>query len=110
MQTVPHEKGGQPPLEAFNLMFMFMVERDVKPRGGINQTHEPFVTHQLSSLFFCPSLTHCPIDNLLANFVTEVGDGLAELHAALLKLEQAPGDTETLWLVFHVVQIHRSRR
>jgi len=50
------------------------------------------------------------MDGLLAEFVPEAGESLAELDAALLKLEQAPGDAETLEHVFRLVQLHRSRR
>ncbi len=43
------------------------------------------------------------MDDLLAEFVTEAGESLAELDVALLKLEQAPGDAETLGRVFRLV-------
>ena len=43
------------------------------------------------------------MDDLLADFLTETNEGLAELDAALLRLERAPGDHATLSLVFRVV-------
>ena len=43
------------------------------------------------------------MDDLLADFLTETNEGLAELDAALLRLEQAPGDQATLSLVFRLV-------
>ncbi len=43
------------------------------------------------------------MDDLLADFLTETNEGLAELDAALLRLERAPDDQATLSLVFRVV-------
>jgi len=43
------------------------------------------------------------MDDLLADFLTETNEGLAELDAALLRLERAPDDHATLSLVFRVV-------
>ena len=43
------------------------------------------------------------MDDLLADFLTETNEGLAELDTALLRLEQAPGDQATLSLVFRLV-------
>jgi two-component system chemotaxis sensor kinase CheA len=43
------------------------------------------------------------MDDLLAEFVTEAGESLAELDIALLKLEQTPSDAETLGRVFRLV-------
>jgi hypothetical protein len=66
-------------------------------------------TKPLHSFFV--TFPHTPaMDDVLAEFVTEACESLAELDAALLKLEQAPGDTETLGFVCRVVQIHRSPR
>lgn len=44
------------------------------------------------------------MDDLLADFLIETNEGLAELDAALLRLERAPGDQATLALVFR--QVH----
>ncbi len=43
------------------------------------------------------------MDELLADFLAETAEGLAELDTALLRLERAPGDTATLALVFRLV-------
>ncbi len=43
------------------------------------------------------------MDDLLADFLAETNEGLAELDAALLRLEQAPGDQATLSLIFRLV-------
>ncbi len=43
------------------------------------------------------------MDDLLADFLTETNEGLAELDKALLRLEQVPGDQATLSLVFRLV-------
>ena len=43
------------------------------------------------------------MDDLLADFLAETNEGLAELDTALLRLEQAPGDRATLSLVFRLV-------
>ena len=44
------------------------------------------------------------MDDLLTDFLTEVGEGLAELDTALVTLERAPGDKPTLALIFR--QVH----
>jgi len=43
------------------------------------------------------------MDDLLAEFLTETGESLAELDLALVKLEKAPDDAPTLALVFRLV-------
>ncbi len=43
------------------------------------------------------------MDDLLADFLTETNEGLAELDTALLRLEQVPGDQATVSLVFRLV-------
>ena len=43
------------------------------------------------------------MDDLLADFLIETNEGLAELDVALLRLEQVPGDQATLSLVFRLV-------
>lgn len=43
------------------------------------------------------------MDDLLADFLTETNESLAELDAALLRLERAPNDQATLSLVFRLV-------
>jgi two-component system, chemotaxis family, sensor kinase CheA len=43
------------------------------------------------------------MDDLLADFLTETHEALAELDLALLKLERAPDDAETLSLIFRHV-------
>ncbi len=43
------------------------------------------------------------MDDLLADFLTETAEGLAGMDAALLKLEQTPGDAETLSLIFRLM-------
>ncbi|HVZ09041.1 chemotaxis protein CheW [Rhodopila sp.] len=43
------------------------------------------------------------MDELLADFLTETNESLAELDSALVKLEQAPDDAQTLGLIFRLV-------
>jgi two-component system, chemotaxis family, sensor kinase CheA len=43
------------------------------------------------------------LDDLLADFLTETNESLAELDSALVKLEQTPDDAETLGLIFRLV-------
>jgi two-component system chemotaxis sensor kinase CheA len=43
------------------------------------------------------------MDDLLADFLTETNESLAELDTALVKLERTPNDTETLALIFRLV-------
>jgi two-component system chemotaxis sensor kinase CheA len=43
------------------------------------------------------------MDELLADFLTETNEGLAELDTALLKLERTPGDEATLGLIFRLM-------
>lgn len=43
------------------------------------------------------------MDDLLADFLTETNESLAELDLALVKLERAPGDAPTLSLIFRHV-------
>src|ERR1700690_243637 len=43
------------------------------------------------------------MDDLLADFLTETNENLAELDVALLALEKTPGDAETLSLIFRMV-------
>ena len=43
------------------------------------------------------------MDELLADFLTETGESLAELDVALIKLERAPDDAPTLSLIFRMV-------
>ena len=43
------------------------------------------------------------MDDLLADFLTETNESLAECDLALLKLEQDPGDAATLSLIFRLV-------
>jgi len=43
------------------------------------------------------------MDDLLADFITETNENLAELDVALVKLEQVPGDIATLSLIFRLV-------
>ena len=43
------------------------------------------------------------MDDLLADFLTETNESLAELDVALVKLERTPDDTETLSLIFRLV-------
>ena len=43
------------------------------------------------------------MDELLAEFLTETGESLAELDLALIKLERAPDDAPTMSLVFRLV-------
>ena len=43
------------------------------------------------------------MDDLLAEFLTETGESLAELDLALIKLERAPDDAPTLALVFRSI-------
>ena len=40
------------------------------------------------------------MDDLLADFLTETNEGLAELDSALVKLERNPGDEAMLSLIF----------
>ena len=43
------------------------------------------------------------MDDLLADFLTETNENLAELDVALLALERTPGDADTLGLIFRMV-------
>ncbi|HEX3403476.1 MAG TPA: chemotaxis protein CheW [Acetobacteraceae bacterium] len=43
------------------------------------------------------------MDDLLADFLTETNENLADLDVALLKLERTPDDRETLSLIFRLV-------
>jgi two-component system chemotaxis sensor kinase CheA len=43
------------------------------------------------------------MDDLLADFLTETNENLAELDVALLALERSPGDEATLGLIFRMV-------
>jgi two-component system chemotaxis sensor kinase CheA len=43
------------------------------------------------------------MDNLLADFLTETNESLAELDIALVRLERAPDDSATLSLIFRPV-------
>ncbi len=43
------------------------------------------------------------MDELLADFLTETGEALAECDTALVRLEQAPGDAATLGQIFRLV-------
>jgi len=43
------------------------------------------------------------MDDLLADFLTETNESLADLDTALVKLERNPGDEETLGLIFRLV-------
>jgi two-component system chemotaxis sensor kinase CheA len=43
------------------------------------------------------------MDDLLVDFLTETNESLAELDVALVKLERAPDDQETLSLIFRLV-------
>lgn len=43
------------------------------------------------------------MDDLLKDFLTETAESLAELDTALIRLEQAPDDAETLALIFRLV-------
>ena len=43
------------------------------------------------------------MDDLLADFLTETNESLAELDVALVKLERAPDDDDTLALIFRLV-------
>jgi two-component system chemotaxis sensor kinase CheA len=43
------------------------------------------------------------MDDLLADFLTETNESLAELDTALVKLERIPNDRETLSLIFRLV-------
>ena len=43
------------------------------------------------------------MDDLLADFLTETSESLAELDTALVKLERIPNDEETLSLIFRMV-------
>ncbi len=44
-----------------------------------------------------------PMDELLAEFLTETNESLAELDVALVRLERAPDDKETLSQIFRLV-------
>lgn len=43
------------------------------------------------------------MDDLLADFLTETGESLAELDTALVRLERTPDDEQTLSLIFRLV-------
>jgi two-component system chemotaxis sensor kinase CheA len=43
------------------------------------------------------------MDDLLADFLTETNENLADLDVALVKLERTPDDTDTLSLIFRLV-------
>src|ERR1700759_3968486 len=43
------------------------------------------------------------MDDLLAGFLTETNENLADLDSALVKLEKTPDDAETLGLIFRMV-------
>ena len=43
------------------------------------------------------------MDDLLADFLTETNESLADLDVALVKLERTPDDAETLSLIFRLV-------
>ena len=43
------------------------------------------------------------MDDLLADFLAETTEGLAELDSALLRLERAPADSDTIALIFRIV-------
>ncbi|HSU04532.1 MAG TPA: chemotaxis protein CheA [Acetobacteraceae bacterium] len=43
------------------------------------------------------------MDELLAEFLTETNEGLAELDVALLRLERVPDDPDTLALIFRMI-------
>ena len=43
------------------------------------------------------------MDDLLADFLTETNESLAELDGALLTLERTPDDAETLGFIFRLV-------
>jgi two-component system chemotaxis sensor kinase CheA len=43
------------------------------------------------------------MDDLLADFLTETNESLAELDVALVRLERNPTDQETLGLIFRLV-------
>ena len=43
------------------------------------------------------------MDDLLADFLTETNESLADLDVALVKLEQTPDDAATLQLIFRLV-------
>ena len=43
------------------------------------------------------------MDDLLADFLTETNESLADLDVALVKLERTPDDSETLSLIFRLV-------
>ncbi len=43
------------------------------------------------------------MDDLLADFLTETNEGLADLDVALVKLERTPDDRDTLSLIFRLV-------
>jgi len=43
------------------------------------------------------------MDDLLADFLTETYENLADLDVALVKLERTPDDSDTLSLIFRMV-------
>src|SRR5262245_32323555 len=43
------------------------------------------------------------MDDLIADFLTETNESIADLDVALVKLEQTPDDKETLSLIFRLV-------
>src|SRR5579862_9443419 len=43
------------------------------------------------------------MDDLIADFLTETNESLADLDVALVKLERTPDDKETLSLIFRLV-------
>jgi two-component system chemotaxis sensor kinase CheA len=47
--------------------------------------------------------TGATMDDLLADFLTETNENLAELDVALLALERTPDDAATLSLIFRMV-------
>ena len=51
----------------------------------------------------CQPRKGADLDDLLADFLTETNESLAELDSALVKLEQTPDDAETLGLIFRLV-------
>ena len=43
------------------------------------------------------------MDDLIADFLTETSENIADLDVALLKLERTPDDQDTLSLIFRLV-------
>src|SRR6478672_4786956 len=43
------------------------------------------------------------MDDLIADFLTETNESIADLDVALVKLEQTPDDKETLSLIFRLM-------